>query len=182
MPLTPNLHDREQGKFVESPTRPNGTAVEVYLVNPEDIAGGGGTSSEVKITDGTDDVSITDVAGKKALDVFPSNTSGTPLNVITSNSSSSVIIANNENTIRDSNRLQVTNLDSYQVQDYDESDLEWLYVGLSKLNGEYLIKQIRLASGAVRYANGGTTSESSYDVAWDDRLTHAYRYLYEIGA
>ena len=29
MALTPNLQDREQGKFVESPSRPNGASVEV---------------------------------------------------------------------------------------------------------------------------------------------------------
>lgn len=45
MSFSPNLHDREQDKFIESPNRPGKTAVEVVIANPGDISGGGSGSS-----------------------------------------------------------------------------------------------------------------------------------------
>lgn len=44
MSFTPNLEDRERDKFVESPTRPNHTAIEVFVGNASDIGGGGSGS------------------------------------------------------------------------------------------------------------------------------------------
>jgi hypothetical protein len=42
MPIRNTLQEREYDKFVESPNRPNKSAIEVVIANPGDISGGGG--------------------------------------------------------------------------------------------------------------------------------------------
>jgi hypothetical protein len=47
MAFTPNLQDRERDKFVESPTRPNYTAIEVVVGNASAIGGASDSSLQI---------------------------------------------------------------------------------------------------------------------------------------
>lgn len=107
----------------------------------------------------------TEIGNKRVLDVFPRNNDSNPLYT---------------NSTSNHNTSSVSTLDLYQVQDYDESYPEVLYVGMTRLNGEYLIKQIKITNGEIRYANPSSTGEPRYDLAWNDRLIHTYQYLYEL--
>lgn len=50
MPQPKSLLEREQAKFIESPTRPNKSAVEVIIGNPEDVGSAGTVNTTPEIT------------------------------------------------------------------------------------------------------------------------------------
>jgi hypothetical protein len=99
---------------------------------------------------------------KRHLDVFPRNDEQNPLYV----------------------RETDTDLtfDLYQLNDFDETSIEGrLYVGLAKADGSWLLKNIKDATGEVRYANiSNNGAYTSYADAWTDRLTLVYDYSFNI--
>lgn len=109
---------------------------------------------ETKITDGTQTATITDVAGKKAVDVNVTN----------------IVI-----DLSDS----ISTFDLYSVNNLE--DATPLYVGKSKLDGTWLVERLNDSTGEKDYANiSNNLLVSDYASAWSNRLTLDYKKIHLI--
>lgn len=75
----------------------------------------------------------------------------------------------------------ISTFDLYQLQDLDESDPTYLFVGLTKTDGTWLIKRLKTSAGEMRYGNPSNNTGVSYTDAWTNRLmTTNYDYIFNI--
>ena len=113
-----------------------------------------GQDGETRITDGTQTATITDVAGKKSVDVNVTN----------------IVI-----DLSDS----ISTFDLYSVNNLE--DATPLYVGKSKLDGTWLVERFNDSTGEKDYANiSNNLAVSDYASAWSNRLTLDYKKLHLI--
>lgn len=113
------------------------------------------TASQVEITDGSQQVSITDVAGKKSLDV-----NVTSINIDHSSDS-------------------ISTLDKYNINNLEDNIP--LYAGFTDSSGKYLLKRFNESTGSMDYANNSNNSGvTAYADAWTNRATLTYSKFHEL--
>lgn len=136
---------------------------------------GGGASSEVKLTDGSETVSITNVGGKNSLDVNVTD-------ITLSHAADSVAVGDGVNLVTSTavgakRALDVTLQADELKSIIDEPDADTTYVGVAAIgsgvgSAVWQIKKITAAGTEtfIQFADG----TSAFTKTWNNRATYTY--------